>query len=168
MSQTFSFLFLTRFCFSLSSLYTFIGQVGLLFFLASHLLWDEDTYGEVSALGAVLVLHQDAVLAGVGRVDASDGEAGELARLELEDAVLVGCDLLVVLQPCDLRHWVARDVAGEVESLVERRTSRAAVSAFKFVKDAILCVCARARAALYLALLNGDNIRKASCHTSTT
>lgn len=36
-----------------------------LFFLAARRIWDEDTYGEVPALRAVLVLHQDAVLATV-------------------------------------------------------------------------------------------------------
>lgn len=122
------------------NLYRFYDQVGLLFFLASHLLGDEDTYGEVPALGAVLVLHQDAVLAGVGRVDAGDSEAGELARLELEDAVVVGRDLLVVLQPRDLRHRVARDVAGEVESLADGRTDRQMDEAC-WRERVLKCVC---------------------------
>lgn len=89
----------------------------LLFFLAACLFGDEHTYGEVSALCAVLVLHQDAVLARVRRVHARDGKAGELARFELQDAVLVGRDLPVVLQPGDLWHRVARNVAGKIESL---------------------------------------------------
>lgn len=100
-------------------LYIFTTRVGpRLFFLAARLIRDEDTYGEVRALCAVLVLHQDAVLARVRRVYAGDGESGELARLELEDAVVVGRDLSVVLQPGDLWHGVARDVAGEIEGLV--------------------------------------------------
>lgn len=89
----------------------------LLFFLAACLFGVERTYGEVSALCAVLVLHQDAVLARVRRVYGRDGEAGELARLKLQDAVLVGRDLPVVLQPGDLWHRVARNVAGKIESL---------------------------------------------------
>lgn len=43
------------------------------------LIWDEDTYGEIAALRTVLVLYQDAVLAGVSRIDAGDGETGKLA-----------------------------------------------------------------------------------------
>lgn len=98
--------------------YIFTTRFGpLLFFLAARLFGDEDTYGEVPALRAVLVLHQDAVLARVWRVHPGDGETGELARLELQDAVLVRCDLPVVLQPGDLWHGVARNVAGEIESL---------------------------------------------------
>lgn len=89
----------------------------LLLFLAARLFRDEDTYGEVSALCAVLVLHQDAVLARVWRVHGGDGEAGELARLKLEDAVLVGRDLPVVLEPGDLWYGISRNVAGEIESL---------------------------------------------------
>lgn len=68
-----------------------------LFFLAARLIWDEDTYGEVPALRPVLVLHQDAVLATVWRVHASDEEVGELARLKLEDDVAIRRDLFVVL-----------------------------------------------------------------------
>lgn len=78
---------------------------------------DEDTYGEVSALRAVLVLHQDAVLARVRRVHRGDGEAGELARLKLQDVVVVRHQLPLVLQPGDLRYRVAGDVAGEVQGL---------------------------------------------------
>lgn len=101
-------------------LYIFTSGFGpSLFFLAIRLVRDEDTYGEVPALRAVLVLHQDAVLAAVRRVHAGDEEVGELARLELEDDVPVRCDLLVVLQPGDLWHGVTRDVAGETESLRE-------------------------------------------------
>lgn len=99
-------------------LFTFMATFGpRLFFLAARLVRDEDTYGEVPALRAVLVLHQDAVPATVGRVHASDEEVGELARLELEDDVPVCCDLFVVLQPGDLWHGVTRNVAGETESL---------------------------------------------------
>lgn len=99
-------------------MYIFTTKFGpRLFFLAARLVRDEDTYGEVPALCAVLVLHQDAVLAAVRRVHAGDEEVGELARLELEDDVPVRRDLLVVLQPGDLRHGVARDVARETESL---------------------------------------------------
>lgn len=102
-------------------LYIFTTRFGqLLFFLASRLFRDEDTYSEVPALCAVLVLHQDAVLAGVRRVHAGDGEAGKLARLKFEDAVGVGCDLLVVLQPGDLWDGVTRNVAGEIKSLREK------------------------------------------------
>lgn len=105
---------------SVSHLYIFTTRFGpLLFFLAAHVLWDEDTYGEVPALCAVLVLHQDAVLAGIRCVHAGDGEAGKLARLKLEDAVVVRCDLPVVLQPGDLWHRVTRNVAGEIKSLRE-------------------------------------------------
>lgn len=50
-------------CFSFIHIYDKTGP--LLFFLASHLFRNEDTYGEVPALCAVLVLHQDAVLASV-------------------------------------------------------------------------------------------------------
>lgn len=103
------------------NLYIYTTRFGpLLFFLAGRLVWDEDTYGEVPALCAVLVLHMDAVLATVRRVHAGNGEAGEFARCELEDAVVVGRDLPVVLQPGDLWHGVARNVAGEIEGL--RRT----------------------------------------------
>lgn len=99
-------------------MYIFTTRSGpLLFFLAGCLFRDEDTYGEVPALRAVLVLHQDAVLASVRRVHAGDEEAGKLARLELEDAVVVGSDLLFVLQPGDLWHGIARNVAGEAEGL---------------------------------------------------
>lgn len=102
-------------------LYIFTTRFGpLLFFLASRLFRDEDTYSEVRALCAVLVLHQDAVLAGVRRVYAGDGETGKLARRKLEDAVGVRRDLLIVLQPGDLWHGVARNVAGEIESLRDR------------------------------------------------
>ena len=49
--------------------YIFTTRFGpLLFFLAGRLFRVEDTYGEVPALRAVLVLHQDAVPAGVRRV----------------------------------------------------------------------------------------------------
>lgn len=104
-------------------LYIFTTRFGpLLFFLAARLFRDEDTYGEVPALCAVLVLHQDAVLARVRRVHCGDGEAGKLARRELEDDVVVRRDLPVVLQPGDFRHGLARDVAGEIEGLVEGQT----------------------------------------------
>lgn len=104
--------------------YIFTTKFGpRLFFLAARPIWDEDTYGEVPALCAVLVLHQDAVLAAVRSVHAGDEEVGELARLELEDDVPVRRDLLVVLQPGDLRHGVTRDVARETESLaLQKRT----------------------------------------------
>ncbi len=69
----------------------------VLFPLAVFLVGHEDTYGEVSALRPVLVLHQDAVLAGVSRVDAGDGETGKLARLKLENVVIVGNHLALVL-----------------------------------------------------------------------
>lgn len=47
-------------------LYIFTSKFGPhLLFLAARLIWDEDTYGEVPTLRAVLVLHQDAVLATV-------------------------------------------------------------------------------------------------------
>lgn len=108
---------------SVFHLYIFTTRFGpLLFFLAARLIGDEDTYGEVPALCAVLVLHQDAVLARVRRVHTGDGEAGKLARLELEDAVVVRRDLPVVLQPGDLWHGVAGNVAGEIEGLVEGQT----------------------------------------------
>lgn len=108
-------------------LYIFTSKFGPhLFFLAARLIRDEDTYGEVPTLRAVLVLHQDAVLATVRRVDAGDEEVGELARLELEDDVSVRRDLFVVLQPGDLWHGVAGDVAGKTESLVRhKKTHRA-------------------------------------------
>ncbi len=76
----------------------FIFSVWLvLFFLAGFLVWDEDTYGEVAALRTVLVLYQDAVLAGVRRIDAGDGETGKLAGLKLENEVIVGNHLALVL-----------------------------------------------------------------------
>lgn len=59
----------------------------------------------------------DAVLARVWHVHGGDGEGGELARHKLEDAVVVGRDLLVVLQPGDLWYGVARNIAGEIEGL---------------------------------------------------
>lgn len=83
----------------------------------SCFIWEEDTYGEVPTLRAILVLHQDAVFAGVSRVDLGDGEAGELARLELEDVVVVRHHLAVVLQPGDLWDGVTGDVAGQVQGL---------------------------------------------------
>ena len=101
--------------------YIFTTRFGpLLFILAGRLVRDEDTYGEVPALCAVLVLHQDAVFAGVRRVHGRDGEAGELAGHELQDAVVVGRELPVVLQPGDLWHGVARNVAGEIQGLRHR------------------------------------------------
>lgn len=106
--------------FSFSHLYIFTTRCrALLLLLAARLFGHEDTYSEVPALRAVLVLHQDAVLAGVHRVHGGDGEAGELARGDAEDAVVVGGDLPVVLQPGDLGQRVARDVAGEIEGLWE-------------------------------------------------
>lgn len=80
-STTHPLLFLFFNCFQcFFHLYIFTTIFGPpLFFLAGRLFRDEDTYGEVPALRAVLVLHQDAVLARVRDVDAGDGEAGELA-----------------------------------------------------------------------------------------
>lgn len=114
-SSPFSFFFTVS---SVSHLYIYTTRFGpLLFFLAARLFRHEDTYGEVPAFRAILVLHQDAVLARVRCVHGGDGEAGKLARLKLEDAVIIGCDLPVVLQPGDLWHGVARNVAGEIEGL---------------------------------------------------
>lgn len=66
-------------------------------FLDRFLVWDEHTYGEVAALRAVLVLYQDAVLAGVSRIDAGDGETGKLAGLKLQNVVIVGNHLTLIL-----------------------------------------------------------------------
>ena len=85
---------------------------------------DEHTYGEFSTLCAVLVLHQDAVLAGISRVHLGDCKTGKLARLELEDVVVVRHHLPLVLQPGDLWNGVARDVAGQVEGLCTQKRHR--------------------------------------------
>lgn len=105
----------------------------LLFFLAARLVRDEDTYGEVPALRAVLVLHQDAVLASVWRVHGRDGEAGKLARRKLQNAVIIRDELLVVLQPGDLWHGIAGNVAGEIEGLREDNTPNTYLTVAKYI-----------------------------------
>lgn len=144
-------------------MYIFTSGFGpSLFFLAGLLVRDEDTYGEVPALRAILVLHQDAVLAAVRRVDAGDEEVGELARLELEDDVPVRCDLLVVLQPGDLRHGVTRDVAGQTESLREETDT------VKKKNQTLLRLREDCEEPVYLPLLYGHHVRQTSSYSSTT
>lgn len=97
------------------------GFVGCcLLFLDRHLVRHEDTYGEVAALCAVLVLHQDAVFSRVTCVHGGNGEVGKLARLELEDIVVVGHHLSFVFQPGHLRHRVSWDITCQIQGLVEK------------------------------------------------
>lgn len=91
-----------------------------LLFLDRHVIRDEDTYGEVAALCAILVLHQDAIFSRVTCVHGGDGEARKLARLELEDIVVVRHHLSLVLQPGHLRHGVSRDITCQIQGLEER------------------------------------------------
>lgn len=68
--------------------------------------------------------------------------------------MVVGRDLLVVLQPGDLWHGVARDVAGEIEGLVgaqQRHLHGESLMMTVIVRPQVQIV--------YLALLYSDHIR---------
>lgn len=90
-----------------------MSQFGLRDLLA--LLVDAD--GDLDELATVLVPHVDAVLAGVFRSDFGDDEACELAALECDLGVLGGGDLLLILEPGDLRGRLAPHGAGQAQRL---------------------------------------------------
>lgn len=75
-----------------------------------------DADGHVGRLRAVLVAHEDAVLAGVLHGDFVDGDAAALGLLGDDELALVE-DLPVVPQPEDLRCRLAVDEAGQAQRL---------------------------------------------------
>lgn len=76
-----------------------------------------DADGDLDELAAVLVADVDAVLARVVGGDFVDDEAGELAAVEHDLGVLGGGDLLLVLEPGDLRGRLAPHGAGQAQRL---------------------------------------------------
>lgn len=80
----------------------------------------EHTDSEVAYLWAVLVLHNQPVFAGVEGAHAADAQVGSLAGLELETAVAIWSQGLLILQPWDLWSWVAPHDASEIKCLQNR------------------------------------------------
>lgn len=105
---------------ALWSLGLLVALLGLLGHTPGFLLWDEHADSEVADLRAILVLHDQPVLARVGCPDPVDGEVGRLASLKLQVAVLIRGQELLVLQPGDLRRRVAPHNAREVKRLQNR------------------------------------------------
>lgn len=103
--------------------------------LAVLLIRDEDTYGEVAALRAILVFDQDAVFARVAGVNGGDGEAGKLARLKLQDVMIIRHHLSLVLQPGHFRHWVTRDITCEIQGLEQSRSDMYKLCIDNFTSD---------------------------------
>lgn len=103
-----------------------VSSLGLIAFLrlrGSHprlLLWDKHTDGEIDGLRAILVLHNQPVLAGVGGGHPGDSKEGRLAGFEPEVAVVIRVQGLLVLQPGDLWSWVAPHGASEIKCLQNR------------------------------------------------
>lgn len=80
-----------------------------------------DADGDLHELAAVLVPHVDAVLARVLGRDLVDDHAGKLATVKCDPGVLVGDNLLLVLEPGDLRSRLATHCAGQAQGLREEK-----------------------------------------------
>ena len=106
-----------------------------------------DTDGDLDELSAVLVPHVDAVLAGVVGSDLVDDKTGELAAVKRDLGVLGGGDFLLVLEPGDLRGWLAPHSAGQaqrlqrVKSQVNNRTHYSRYKSMSFFSITTVEVC---------------------------
>lgn len=76
-----------------------------------------DADGDLDKLTAILVPHVDAVLSRVVGSDFVDDEAGELAAVKRHPGVFAGGDLLLVLEPGDLRGRLTPHGAGQTQGL---------------------------------------------------
>lgn len=76
---------------------------------------------DLNKLATVLVADVDAVLAGVFGSDFVDEHAGKLAAVKCSFDMLVGGDFLLVLEPGDLRGWLAPYGASQAQRLQRSR-----------------------------------------------